>query len=466
MPSAPSPRNPHDTRSPDEVLHRIERQYTQSSFVREACLIPGPSSGAGTPLRHLVVVPDEAAVRARRTVNLRDLLRFELETCGVVLPAEERITGFDVSRGALPRTGGAIDRVVAQEHWRQRQLRTSRQGENHPADPVGTDRFSDAASRAIASRRPDAALSRGTHLDLDLCLDSIERVEVLLEAERVANVVLTPERTWEIVTVGDLVDALRTAPAAAVASAANGEPWSVVLSASPVSDASVDLVARPKPVRVTVAFGVLRVASWLLRSVIDLRVSGTESLPRTGPFLLAPNHQTYLDGFLVCSALPLRLLRSIFIVGAPEYFSTPLLARVAAAFSLVPVDPDSNLVGAMQTAGAGLRRGRVMLIFPEGERCLDGSLVTFRKGTAILSSRLGVPIVPVAIDGAYDVWPRGRGIDWGTLRFTRRHTVQIRFGPTIVPGRDGVPLAEGALTAHLRTTVEAMLLELRGPRTA
>jgi hypothetical protein len=44
--------------------------------------------------------------------------------------------------------------------------------------------------------------------------------------------------------------------------------------------------------------------------------------------------------------------------------------------------------------------------------------------------------------------------------------VQIRFGPTIVPGRDGVPLAEGALTAHLRTTVEAMLLELRGPRTA
>ena len=78
----------------------------------------------------------------------------------------------------------------------------------------------------------------------------------------------------------------------------------------------------------------------------------------------------------------------------------------------MPVDPDANLVRAMQAGAFGLRHGRVLVLFPEGERSPDGTPRTFKKGAAILSTHLGVPIVPVAIRGVFEMWPRGKGFQW------------------------------------------------------
>lgn len=432
--------------------------------MRQACLITGPSADPDAPARHLIVVPDLQALRARRAVNIRDLLRFELETCGVVLAPGERITGFDVRFDPLPTASGTVDRAEAQRQWAHDRDATRRARGAAPADQLGDDEAASAVRQAIGVRRPSLEPSRGTHLDLDLGLDSIERVEMLLEAERRAAVVLDPGRTWEIVTAGDLVEALRAAPRFLRPWAAADDPWARVLDAEPATGASTAEVARATPVRATIGYAVLRVAALLGRMALRVRVTGIEHLPDRGPFVLAPNHQSYLDGFLICSVLPLRLIRGIFIVGAPEYFATALLARIATFFHLVPVDPDSNLVGAMQTAAAGLRAGRVLLIFPEGERSLDGNPAAFRKGTAILAARLSVPIVPVAIDGAFSVWPRGRGLAWRALRPGRRPLVQIAFGSPISPGHGGVPVEAGELTVHLRGVVEGMLRELRGQR--
>jgi long-chain acyl-CoA synthetase len=396
-------------------------------------------------------------------VSIRDLLRFELETCGVALSPAERITGFDVSLDPLPRIGDLVDRAETEERWRARVTNRSALRDSASGAGFGHDAAAEATLSAVRSRRQGVMLSPSTHLDLDLCLDSIERVELLLEAERSAGVVLPPDDNWKIATVGDLVEAVRAARTPAIgASPADADAWAVLLAAPPATNLRVANASRQSPALVTSAFAVMRIARWLAGSALDIRFSGTEHLPARGPFLLAPNHQTYFDGFLVCSALPLSLLRSTFVVGAPEYFATPLLARVAEAFDLVPVDPDANLVNAMQVAASGLRRGRVLLIFPEGERCLDGSFATFRKGTAILASRLGVPVVPVAIDGAFDVWPRGRSLQGSQLFRRPRHVLQVCFGKPIVPGRKGVPADDAALTTHIREVIEGMVRALRG----
>jgi long-chain acyl-CoA synthetase len=450
-------------------LERIESEYARSAFVREVCLVQGPARDGRTVPRHLIVVPDGQALRARRTVGIRDLLRFELETCGVVLAPADRITGFDVSLEPLPRIGGLVDRAGSEERWLARKANRAVSGPRgtRPAshDEFGHDAPARAAIDALKSRRPQATLSPDTHLDLDLRLDSIERVDVLLEAERLAQVALSPDATWEIATIGDLAEALRTARRRGPGPAPDDQDaWATLLAATPPSTAQLRSVSRPKPIRVTLAFALLRVARWMAGLAIDIRISGTEHLPARGPFLLAPNHQTYFDGFLVCAALPLPLLRSTFVVGAPEYVATRSLARVAAAFDLVPVDPDSNLVSAMQVAAEGLRKRRVLLIFPEGERCLDGSLAPFRKGAAILASRLEVPVVPVAIDGAFEVWPRGRALQRQVLFRRPRHVLTVRFGTPIAPGRNGVPSEEGALAAHIRDVVAGMRHGPGGPR--
>ena len=66
---------------------------------------------------------------------------------------------------------------------------------------------------------------------------------------------------------------------------------------------------------------------------------------------------------------------------------------------MVVVDPDANLVPAMRAGAYGLRHGRSLILYPEGERSIDGTPRTFKKGAAILSIHLQVPIVPIAIEG-------------------------------------------------------------------
>jgi 1-acyl-sn-glycerol-3-phosphate acyltransferase len=131
------------------------------------------------------------------------------------------------------------------------------------------------------------------------------------------------------------------------------------------------------------------------------------------------------------------------------------MAWLAKLANIVPVDPDANLVNAMQAGAGGLRLGHVLILFPEGERTIDGTIKRFRKGAAILASNMHVPIVPVAIDGLFEVWPRGRDLQWRALAPWRVRAVRLSFGEPIAvaPGAD----AEG--TQALANAVQRMAAE-------
>jgi long-chain acyl-CoA synthetase len=122
----------------------------------------------------------------------------------------------------------------------------------------------------------------------------------------------------------------------------------------------------------------------------------------------------------------------------------------------VVVDPDANLVSAIKASAFGLRQGRPLILYPEGERSIDGTPKTFKKGAVILSIHLQVPIVPVAINGFYDIWPRNKP-------FQGFKPLQIAFGDPIFPPPE-IEASEQAyadLTAKLKTKIVGMWEELR-----
>jgi long-chain acyl-CoA synthetase len=208
--------------------------------------------------------------------------------------------------------------------------------------------------------------------------------------------------------------------------------------------------------------------------VLRVDMSGTDLLPTSGAFVISPNHQSYFDVFLLVAALPYRVFRTLFFVGASEYFQTRLTRWLARQLNVIPVDPDASLVPAMQAGAFGLRHHKVLVLFPEGERSIDGTVRTFKKGAAILAEHLDVPIVPVAIDGAYELWPRNRPINWRVLRPWRRPRVMIAFGDPIRPAAEpalaGVAAAAPAaaytaMTARLKSAVEGMWTEIHAART-
>jgi long-chain acyl-CoA synthetase len=306
-----------------------------------------------------------------------------------------------------------------------------------------------AALQVVQARvEADGAPRPSANLELDLGLDSMERVELLTDLEQRFGVKVADERAHEIFTVRQVVEAVRPA-AGASAAVRSEESWSVLLRELPSeTDPVLSGLLEPKDVLAPILFVASRVAGFLLGRI---RASGLEHLPSEGPFIISPNHQSYIDPFLVCSALPYSVLRRLFFVGAVEYFETPAMRRVARLVNCVPVDPDSNLVPAMKAGAFGLSHGKVLMLFPEGERAIDGTVRRFKKGAPILSRQLKVPIVPVALKGAHEIWPRGRSFNWKLRLPGSGHRVRIEFLPPMAFG-EGESYADAE--NRLRSAVE------------
>jgi long-chain acyl-CoA synthetase len=192
------------------------------------------------------------------------------------------------------------------------------------------------------------------------------------------------------------------------------------------------------------------------RDRFHLRVKGLGNLPPRGPFIICSNHQSFLDPAVLASVLPEQMFRDTFAVGTSEIFGTGFLRTLARWLRVVVVDPDANLIPAMRAGAFGLRSGRVLILYPEGERSIDGEPRIFKKGAAILSIHMQVPIVPVAIEGFHEAWPRGKGFQ----KFTR---LQLMFGDPIYPS----PEAEASeqayeeLIGELKSRVVGMWEHLR-----
>jgi 1-acyl-sn-glycerol-3-phosphate acyltransferase len=113
----------------------------------------------------------------------------------------------------------------------------------------------------------------------------------------------------------------------------------------------------------------------------------------------------------------------------------------------------------MKAGAVGLKKGKVLNIYPEGERAFDGELHEFKKGAAILATELDLPILPVALDGVWKVWARR---SWKI----RPAKVKIRFGAPIY-ARDIVSAdmddeaKYAAVTSHLKNEIAAMIENMR-----
>jgi long-chain acyl-CoA synthetase len=450
----------------------VEAHYRQSPFIKEIAVLGVARAEEPVSERlHAVVVPDMDLMRERRIVNAGDWIRFEMEGRAVDLPPHKRVLGYDVWFEPLPRTTtGKLKRHEIHRRVVEKQVLKGREPETAVSGPDAAwfaDRHVDAASAVIRARAHFGRVVPDANLELDLGFDSMERVELLSELEQKFGVRVSEDRLHDILTVRQLVDAIRpggnTAPAGRTTSegAAPDQPggnqlspdgnWSAILRDLPPDDDPVlSGLLRSRWVLMPLLF----VAARLIRVVLArMDVSGLEHLPGNGPFIISPNHQGYLDPLFVCGALPYRLLSNLFFVGASEYFETPVTRWIARLLNVVPVDPDANLIPAMKAGAFGLKHGKVLVLFPEGERSIDGTVRRFKKGAPILARQLGVPIVPVSLRGSFELWPRNRPFKWRLMWPWSGHRVKVRFGE---PMRAEDSRSYGEVASDLRTRVVEM----------
>jgi len=422
----------------------LEAHYGQSPWIKEMCVL-GVSGPEGERL-HAVVVPDMEEFRRRGLSAISENVQFDLEGLSKQLPSYYRILSFSIRHEPLPRTvTRKLQRFEIQRQEKEKNNSAVRReaAAEHP-------RFKEGAGAVVAQlvrkAKPDTGpLDVSMNLELDLGFDSLARVELLGLAEAQLGVRIDEEKAARIYTLGELVDELT----AASPESGRGRNWKEILNVPPDNALHQHDAMNPSALILWSSYLLIKVGKLLFRLFLPLRYSGLEKLP-AAPFILCPNHQSFLDGPLLISVLPKRVIDRIFILGYTDYWRGRVMSFFAKMSRIVAVDADVNLVQALQVGAAGLTNGKVLLVFPEGTRTIDGKLGEFKKGSAILACELGIPVVPVGLKGAYEMWPRGGNF--------RRHEVEIRLGEPIDPkGFASAPDPYTAFTEALKNAVKQLV---------
>jgi long-chain acyl-CoA synthetase len=450
----------------------VEVHYLQAPSIKEICVMAIEAHG-GDPTSerlHAVVVPNFERLRERKIVNAREAIRLDIEALSHKIASTKRLGSYDIWQDDLPRTTTRkLKRFQIEKKVRElKQHRGVESDAQADAEkPLSADEQSwlqrEDVRRALAilqessrDRTRAAALRPNDNLELDLGLDSMQRIELLTALEQQLGGEVPESQLAELYTVRDLVDAI-------LASAGRGEgqakeaapPWSSILN-EPVTDAEALALARHNIFAEVFFFLPGKLIYLFALDRFHLKTRGLENLPDKGPYLICSNHQSYIDPLVLAAALPWRLFRESFALGTSDIFGQGFMRRLAGWLRVIVLDPDANLVPAMRAGAYGLAQGRILILYPEGERSDDGTPRIFRKGAAILSIHAQAPIIPVAIEGFYEAWPRYK-------KFPRFNDLQLVFGTPIQPP-PAIQAGEGAyegLTAELKSRVVAMWRALR-----
>jgi long-chain acyl-CoA synthetase len=448
----------------------LEAQYMRSPFIKEICVM-GLVNRPGEPFSerlHAVIVPNFDVLRERKIVNAREVIRFDVENLSMELPSTKRILSFDLWSDPLPRTTTRkLKRFEIQRRVMAGESGSAGSSGTVAEEPTGEEAAwlaSPEVQKAMAvirnASKAEKPVLPSSNLELDLGFDSMERVELVVALEREMEAQLAEKVIAQVYTVRELVDAVLQAGGSATSSQGSGQRpalpgWDAVLAVEP-DDPQVLAALSSSQVFTFLWFVFGKLVALIVRVFFNLKVSGKEKLPQKGPFILSPNHQSFLDGPVVASQIPWRLFKNMFYVGTSEIFGHGALNYLGRTFHLVPVDPDSNLVNAMRAGAYGLKKSQNLVLYPEGERSVDGTPKKFKKGAAILAAHLKVPIYPVALEGFYDSWPRSK-------RFPRLARLRVQFGDPILPP-DTMTNPEETyrqLTEELRNRVVEMWEQMR-----
>lgn len=154
----------------------------------------------------------------------------------------------------------------------------------------------------------------------------------------------------------------------------------------------------------------------------DLKVYGLKNVPRAGGVLVVTNHQSLLDPFL----LGVQHGRGMSYMAKSELFRNKAFAWLIRSLGAFPVKQGAGDVGAIRETVSRLQEGRMLNIFPEGSRTETGEIGPMLPGAALVIRRAGpgVRIIPAAIDGSYEAWPKGQ-------KYWHRHPVRVVYGPAV-----------------------------------
>ncbi|MDD5401040.1 MAG: 1-acyl-sn-glycerol-3-phosphate acyltransferase [Sulfurimonas sp.] len=366
-------------------LHKIEEKLSSYTlFIKEVAVIVHNGTFFA------IVYPDFNALKEAKIINIEEEIRwYAIELYNMQAEESLKIKGYKILTVPLPKTVlGDVD-LEALKELISSDKESDFIGEVEPDDEVyGT-------LKAYISTLTKSKIFPSSHLELDLGLDSLNYVELFVFIEQSFGVKIDEATFSNIMSVKSLYEYVKNSRVKVTPAMPN---WGEILQES------IDEKLIYSPIVMSIYKTVLFP---LFRLYFRLEAVGVENIP-TYPCIIAPSHQSMLDGFLIESILPYKILKKSFFLAYKQVFGTTLLAPISKHGQTILIDANYNLKHTMQQCALPLREGNNLVIFPEGARTRDRKLLEFRPFFAMLSKTFNIPILPVVIDGSFEALQAGK----------------------------------------------------------
>ena len=378
---------------------------------------------------HAVILPDYKYLSDN---NIDDVLQYFRESVLAPFNAEmssyKRIMQFTLVNSELPRT-----RLSKLQRFKLEELINKTESEKPVSKDPDTAEY--RAVKSFIESQVDMDVSPEDHLVFDIALDSLGKLSLIDYIDKTFGVKIGEEQLLKFPSVKTISEYIRTHK---LFHKHEDSTWTGDLK----EDTEVDL-PKYSFLLGTIVHSVRSVANLFIKT----QVKGLENIPE-GACFFAPNHQSKLDAFLVLSYLDKKTLKETYSYAKKDHVKGAIRKYLARRTNIIVMDLARDLKESIHKMAAVVKLGKKILIFPEGTRTETGGIGSFKKTYAILSTELNIPVVPIAISGAF------YGDKKDKMR-VKRTKITVEFLPAIDP--DGMNPDE--LNELVKQRIEEKLIQ-------
>ena len=336
------------------------------------------------------IYPDFKLIKEKGILNYDEMFRWEvIDKYNRSASSYKKITKFILCKSELPKT-----RLGKIQRFKLNDLLNSDKSKKQVEEPQ-FEEYRVIRDFLIAQKKED--IFPGDHFEIDLGLDSLDKVNLQVFLESSFGIKIHDDILLHHPTVEKLSSYMKEKKNKLKVESVK---WSEILKEKPELKLHASWFTQNL---------FKNISKFFFKLYFRIKGEGTENLP-DGPFIIAPNHQSFFDGLFVSVFLKNKIMKNTYFYAKEKHLKNRLIRAFAKRNNVIIMDINRDLKNSLQKLAALLKNGKNIIIFPEGTRSYNGNIGEFKKSFAILSRELNVPVVPVLIKGAFKALPRGSHI--------------------------------------------------------